>query len=93
MESQPQNPEFRINPENFHPCLTLSFPSTQTPNDTTIVCVNTKSTEKVPFLGPKGGVTGDLVTKVVLRLPTGAYSRIKLLIVREHTEGTCQKYT
>ena len=20
MESQPQNPEFRINPENFHPC-------------------------------------------------------------------------
>ena len=21
MESQPQNPEFRIDPENFHPCL------------------------------------------------------------------------
>ena len=21
MESQPQNPEFRINPENFHPCM------------------------------------------------------------------------
>ena len=20
MESQPQNPEFRTNPENFHPC-------------------------------------------------------------------------
>ena len=20
MESQPQNPEFRINPEEFHPC-------------------------------------------------------------------------
>ena len=20
MESQPQNPEFRITPENFHPC-------------------------------------------------------------------------
>ena len=20
MESQPQNPEFRMNPENFHPC-------------------------------------------------------------------------
>ena len=20
MESQPQNPEFRINPKNFHPC-------------------------------------------------------------------------
>ena len=23
MESQPQNPEFRINPENFHPCVVL----------------------------------------------------------------------
>ena len=21
MESQPQNPEFRNNPENFHPCV------------------------------------------------------------------------
>ena len=21
MESQPQNPEFRINPENFHKCV------------------------------------------------------------------------
>ena len=21
MESQPKNPEFRINPENFHPCF------------------------------------------------------------------------
>ena len=21
MESQSQNPEFRINPENFHPCI------------------------------------------------------------------------
>ena len=23
MESQPQNPEFRINPVNFHPCCQL----------------------------------------------------------------------
>ena len=23
MESQPQNPEFMINPENFHPCILL----------------------------------------------------------------------
>ena len=23
MESQPQNPEFRIDPENFHPCMYL----------------------------------------------------------------------
>ena len=24
MESQPQNPELRNNPENFHPCVTMS---------------------------------------------------------------------
>ena len=33
MESQPQNPEFRINPENFHPCdvfQTLFLPPTAT---------------------------------------------------------------
>ena len=24
MESQPQNPEYRNNPENFHPCITMS---------------------------------------------------------------------
>ena len=24
MESQPQNPEFRNNPENFHPCLCVA---------------------------------------------------------------------
>ena len=23
MESQPQNPEFKNNPENFHPCITF----------------------------------------------------------------------
>ena len=25
MESQPQNPEFRINPENFHQCIFYHF--------------------------------------------------------------------
>ena len=25
MESQPQNPEFRNNPENLHPCIKLIF--------------------------------------------------------------------
>ena len=25
MESQPHNPEFRINPENFHPCISTKF--------------------------------------------------------------------
>ena len=33
MESQPQNPEFRNNPENFHPCILLHL----LPN---IVCVS-----------------------------------------------------
>ena len=28
MESQPQNPEFRINPENFHPCINQKSPKT-----------------------------------------------------------------
>ena len=27
MESQPQNPEFRNNPENFHPCDTVNYKS------------------------------------------------------------------
>ena len=25
MESQPQNPEFRNNPENFHPCIYSNY--------------------------------------------------------------------
>ena len=25
MESHPQNPEFRNNPENFHPCICLFY--------------------------------------------------------------------
>ena len=25
METQPQNPEFRNNPENFHPCVLFLF--------------------------------------------------------------------
>ena len=28
MESQPQNPEFRNNPENFHPCIPKSISPT-----------------------------------------------------------------
>ena len=39
MESQPQNPEFRINPENFHPC---GFDSGE---HTAIWSINTKSEE------------------------------------------------
>ena len=29
MESQPQNPEFRNNPENFHPCVHIFNSSTE----------------------------------------------------------------
>ena len=32
MESQPQNPEFRINPENFHPCTTIVFTASKISN-------------------------------------------------------------
>ena len=30
MESQPQNPEFRNNPENFHPCTSPTYIFSQT---------------------------------------------------------------
>ena len=30
MESKPQNPEFKINPENFHPCIKNCFVFTKT---------------------------------------------------------------
>ena len=37
MESQPQNPEFRINPEKFHPCgILLTLFLLQTSVDTSI---------------------------------------------------------
>ena len=32
MESQPQNPEFRINPENFHQCTNAGINSNATMN-------------------------------------------------------------
>ena len=31
MESHPQNPEFRNNPENFHPCIPERFLSSVAP--------------------------------------------------------------
>ena len=34
MESQPQNPEFRINPENFHPCFMSHVSTSRNP------CIN-----------------------------------------------------
>ena len=38
MESQPQNPEFRNNPENFHPCM----------QDLTVIVISTA--EKLALL-------------------------------------------
>ena len=29
MESQPKNPEYRINPENFHPCYVSMLTTTE----------------------------------------------------------------
>ena len=34
MESQPHNPEFRINPENFHPCKRVAFTQSHLQTDT-----------------------------------------------------------
>ena len=47
MESQSQNPEFRNNPENFHPCNVVFFLNLQVTKDLckitlhakTIICV------------------------------------------------------
>ena len=40
MESQPQNPEFRNNPENFHPCTKSFFECTLVASkDARLVCV------------------------------------------------------
>ena len=36
MESQPQNPEFRINPENFHPCFQQCGILTSVDSDETV---------------------------------------------------------
>ena len=46
MESQPQNPEFRNNPENFHPCGIMIF------NTTSLVSI---SHFLRPYLGPNTG--------------------------------------
>ena len=44
MESQPQNPEFRINPENFHPCSTKQWTKflAQGHNTVTLLAVSLK---------------------------------------------------
>ena len=38
MESQPQNPEFRNNPENFHPCDTEMENSSSVIQDFVFLC-------------------------------------------------------
>ena len=43
MESQPQNPEFRINPENFHPCMQSVKASVMSPH------IHAVSPELVPL--------------------------------------------
>ena len=39
MESQPQNPEFRINPENFHPCISVTYRSLKTNSKEYVICL------------------------------------------------------
>ena len=43
MESQPQNPEFRICPENFHPCITYEPPHGISNN---VVCATSKGSDQ-----------------------------------------------
>ena len=38
MESQPQNPEFRINPENFRPCIYFGY-------------IDSADTDEMPCMG------------------------------------------
>ena len=42
MESQPQNPEFRINPENFHPCEPGTKCTTYVTSDNKVSCSRTQ---------------------------------------------------
>ena len=48
MESQPQNAEFRINPENFHPCISIILPLL--PTHTTFLVVNFSPAESANSL-------------------------------------------
>ena len=43
MESQPQNPEFRNNPENFNPCI---YPA----NNVKIVCIYKTFMSRINFM-------------------------------------------
>ena len=52
MESQPQNPEFRIHPENFHPCVCCIYSNTLQTDF--ITEANTMNTYKT---APKGSVS------------------------------------
>ena len=50
MESQPQNPEFRINPENFHTCICDN--------------VSTKSCELTHILKPNSNRSPNIIALV-----------------------------
>ena len=47
MESQPQNPEFRNNPENFHPCTSIEKMQRQAPVVVVFVALRPMSTAMV----------------------------------------------
>ena len=60
MESRPQNPEFRNNPENFHPCINLAFNPYNYPNKNTSV-----KKEK----GPKSRMNNGTLQAVQIKIP------------------------
>ena len=47
MESQPQNSEFRINLENFHPCLTGLHTAAVTLSSPVVITTSTPSSARV----------------------------------------------
>ena len=56
MESQPQNPEFRINPENFHLCYLDTFMQWKSSNHTRLSgpFINTLEINLTKFHPPQG---------------------------------------
>ena len=76
MESQPQNPEFRINPENFHPCkLTfmtsvLLFSFSGSANNTISGCFTEKYTV-ITGVWWSGEVTGTGTGILRVAVPDG----------------------
>ena len=74
MESQPQNPEFRTNPENFHPCSNIQAdgrPKIMWKKSTEKECCEWKSTTVNPQeRSAQRSVVRSAMRAATLRPPT-----------------------